>query len=71
MHRKMKARFDDLAVQQHRAGATLADHAADMGSGKADIFAEKVREQDTRFDIVFVEPAVDGYSNCFFHEFRQ
>jgi hypothetical protein len=64
----MKAGFYDFAVEQHGAGATFADHATDVSAGEADIFAEKMRQQDARFDIFFVEPAVDSHADGLFHE---
>jgi hypothetical protein len=31
-----------------------------MGSGEADIFAQKMNEQLARLDVLFVKPPVDG-----------
>src|SRR6185503_9748970 len=57
---ELEARFHDFAVEQHRTSAALADHATDVGAGKADGLTQKMREQNTRLDVFFVEPSVDG-----------
>ena len=61
----MKTRFDDFAVEQHRAGAAFANDAADVGSGETEIFAEKMREKNSRLDVLLVNRIV-----CFmFYEY--
>lgn len=68
LHREMKTGLDDFAVKQNRAGAAFAHDAADVRAGETDIFAQKMREQDTRLDVFLVEPAIDGDADCLFHK---
>ena len=44
LHREMKTGFDDFTVEQHGAGAALADDAADVSAGETDILAEEMRQ---------------------------
>ena len=71
LHREVKTGFYDFTVEQHGARAAFADHAAHVRAGEAYVLAEKMREQDTRFNVFFVEPAVDGHSYRYFHYERE
>jgi hypothetical protein len=53
--------FYKLVVEKDRASAALADDTADVGAGETNIFPEKMRQQDARFDILFVESTVDRH----------
>ena len=44
------AGLDRHAIQHHHAGAALAGVAADLGSGKAQVFPQKMDQQGPRFD---------------------
>jgi hypothetical protein len=45
LHGEVETRFDDFALEQHGASAALADNAADMSAGEADLLAQKVRQK--------------------------
>jgi hypothetical protein len=68
LHREMEAGFNDFAVEQNRAGAAFAHDAADVRASEADIFAQKMREQNTWLHVFLVEPAIDGDADCLFHK---
>src|ERR1700741_4307942 len=57
---KVQTRLHELVVEQNRAGAAYADDAADVGSGETDVLAEKMGQQETRLDVLFILSAVDG-----------
>jgi hypothetical protein len=63
----METGFYDFAVEENRAGATLANDATDMRAGKADGFTQKMRQQHSRLDFLFVSPAVDRDLDRLFH----
>ena len=71
LHGKMETGFHHFAVEQHRARAALADHAADVRAGKTDILAQKMREQNTRLDVFFIKPAVNSDSDSLFHKIEE
>ncbi len=50
LHREHQTAADDLAVEQHRAGAADAVLAADMGAGERKIVAQEVDQGLARFD---------------------
>ncbi len=67
----METGFNDLTIEQYRAGAALANNAADMRAREADVFAQKMREQNTRLDVFFVQSAVDRDTDSLFHKGRE
>ena len=67
LHREMKAGFNDFAVEQHGASAAFADNAADMGASEADIFPQKMRQEQARLDVFFVQAPVNRNANGLFH----
>ena len=50
LHREGQAAADDLAIQQHRAGAAHAMLAADMTAGQRQIVAQKIDQCPARLD---------------------
>src|SRR5437660_1554928 len=60
LHGKVETGFHHFAVEQHGARAALADHAADVRAGEADILAQKMREQNTRLDVFFIKSSVNS-----------
>ena len=61
LYGKGQAGSHAVAVHQHRAGATDAVLAADMGSREIDILAEEVDQEKARLDLANMADAVDGY----------
>src|SRR5262245_7908901 len=55
-----QARADRLAVEHHRARATDAVLAAEMGAGEAEVLPQEVGERPPRFDLALARLAVDG-----------
>src|SRR5262245_8906573 len=55
------AGFDGLAVHHRRAGAADGCLAADVSPGQSRQVANEMNQQQSRLDIGFVFPAVDGY----------
>ena len=58
------ARLDGDAVDEHRAGATLAGVATDLCAGHAAEIAKKVNEQCARFDLAVETAPVDGNADA-------
>jgi hypothetical protein len=56
---KACARLDGEVVDEHRAGATLARVAPDLGARQPNDFSDEVDEEKTRLDVVFIATAVD------------
>ena len=71
LHGKVETGFHHFAVEQHGARAALADHAADVRAGEADILAQKMREQNTRLDVFFIKSSVNSDPNSLFHKTRE
>src|SRR5258706_6784653 len=67
LHREQEARFHQLAVEQDRAGAALADDAADVRAGEAGDLAQKMGQEQPRLDLFFVTPAVDRHADGLLH----
>jgi len=45
LHREVETGFDDFAIEQHGAGAALADDAADVSASETDVLAQEVRQE--------------------------
>src|SRR4051794_24305050 len=54
------ARLDGVAVEQHRARAAVRGVAADMSARQTERFADEVHQQQARFDVFVLVPAVNG-----------
>ena len=54
-------------VRRSICGAALADHATDVGAGEADVLAQKMRKEQARLDILFIDSTVDRHVDRFFH----
>src|SRR5215831_12769415 len=59
LHGEHQARARGTAIHQDRAGAADAVLAADMGTGKAELMADEIRERDADLDFLFVALTVD------------
>jgi hypothetical protein len=68
LHREMETGFNDFTVEQHGAGAALADDAADVSAGETDILAEEMRQQQTGLDVFLVQAPVNIYTYVLFHD---
>src|SRR5438445_7657011 len=55
-----RARLDSLAIDEDRARAALAGVAADVGTGEAEVVAEKVNDEEARLDFRLLLRAVGG-----------
>jgi hypothetical protein len=60
LHRKHHAGFCGVAVDQHRAGAAAACFAADVRRGDAELFPQRLHQQQPRLDGEPMAAAVDS-----------
>ena len=54
-----RARFDRVAIDQHRAGAALPGVATDVRAGQAQLIADEIDQQRTRIDVGCRRLAID------------
>jgi hypothetical protein len=64
---KARARLDGEVVDEHRAGATLARVAPDLGARQPNNFSDEMDEEKTRLDVVLMATTVDRNSDGCFH----
>lgn len=68
LQRERVAAFDRFAVEQDRTGAALCSVAANVGSGKPQVIAQKMHKQRARFDLGGGRFAI--YCGVHFHRHR-
>src|SRR6185436_15547506 len=61
------ARLHRVAVQQDGAGTALAGVAADVGSGEAQVLAQDLDQETSRFDVERTAGAVHGQRDALCH----
>src|SRR5262249_24321755 len=71
LHSQMETGFNNFAIEQHGAGAALADDAADMSPSEADVLAQKMRKKQPWFDVFFIQAAVDRHVDRSFHQIEK
>src|SRR5712691_4574268 len=63
LHGEHGARFDRIAVEDHRARAAVRSVAADVGARHPEHFADEVHEEEPRLDFRLARGAVDGHAD--------
>src|ERR1051326_8508069 len=59
LHGEEEAGLDQFAVEKERAGAALADNAADVRAREADLLDGKMRQELARLDVFLIPPPID------------
>jgi hypothetical protein len=68
LDREMETGFNNFAVEEHGAGAALADDAADVSASETNILAEEMGQEQAGFDVFFVQALVNRNANRLFHK---
>lgn len=61
LYGKQQARAYGLVIEQDGTSAAHSVLAAHMRPGQVQVLAKKIGQQEPRFDLVFVDGAIDGY----------
>jgi hypothetical protein len=64
---KACTRLDGEVVDEHRAGATLAGVAPDLGARQSNDVSDEMNQEKTRLDVVLIATTVDRNPDSGFH----